>query len=554
MSPKVLTVPVVRVISKSNSTSVVTNTYTQRKCYQAVFEDIFKSLMQIPDKQLHQRVIDAINSVGVSKSASNASDDKTNVISNQNKMCSCGSTSSSTTITTTAPVKVNVSTQTDFTEFPKTEPITSNIPPVSNKTELPVTNIVLKSEATLRKSSISSDSGMAQAPTSPNKATATTATGKIPKKRGRKRNTCVPKVVKRSSAEMALQEREDKQLTPIVTKRKKLDTAPSPTLRKPVTSSCSSTPDWSFENINLNNLSDDVDKYIETDTIESILRTMGEEYLKAATKSHEGLLPIHDAIIVNDIQVVRRQAYVWLKLRKTDLNQLLTDDDEDCLQLAIQSDSDPKIMDIILNSGILPNHIYENSNTALHLAVINNIQLKSLKALMQKIDLNLLLQINDDGYTALHIAVRHNQYKIAEVILDTIDRRESNVVYDRPIEEITESQNELKKFSKYYENACDRLELYQDKLKHSRLKREVINASESRAGNPPLFYAIEGEWEHLCYFLLAHLADPEEENLSGNSPKSFHYEYTRSLRISLKVGRIMDKVTNILNNAPPTSS
>ncbi|XP_068150493.1 receptor-interacting serine/threonine-protein kinase 4 [Drosophila tropicalis] len=504
--------------------------------------------MLIPDKQLHQRVIDAINSVGVSSSASNGAD-KTNVISNQNKSCSCGSPSSSTT---TAAVKVNVSTQTDYTEFPKTEPVTSNLPPVSNKTEFPV-NIELKTETTLRKSSISSDSGMAQAQTSPNKVSATTATGKIPKKRGRKRNTCVPKVVKRSSAEMALQEREDKQLTP-VTKRKKLNTTPSPILRKPVTSSCSSSPDLSFENINLNSLSNVVDNYIQTDTTMNILQTMAKEYLKAATKSEEGLLPIHDAIILNDIQIVRRQAYVWLKFKNTDLNQLLTDDDEDCLQLAIQSDSDPKIMEIILNAGILANHIYENSNTALHLAVINNIQLKSLKALMEKIDLNLLLQVNDDGYTAFHIAVRHNQYKVAEVILDSIDRRESNVVYDRPTEEINESQNELKMFSKYYENACDRLELYQEKLKRSRLKREVVNASESRAGNPPLFYAIEGEFEHLCYFLLAHLADPEEENLSGNSPKSFHYEYTRSLRISLKIGRIMDKVTNILNNAHPSSS
>lgn len=54
--------------------------------------------------------------------------------------------------------------------------------------------------------------------------------------------------------------------------------------------------------------------------------------------------------------------------------------------------------------------------------------------------------------------------------------------------------------------------------------------------------------EHLCYFLLAHLADPDEENLSGHSPKSFHYEYARLLRINLKVSRVMDKVTAILNS------
>lgn len=50
-------------------------------------------------------------------------------------------------------------------------------------------------------------------------------TVKVPRKRGRKRNTCVPQVVKRSAAQMALQEREDKQLTPLhPIKKKKTET------------------------------------------------------------------------------------------------------------------------------------------------------------------------------------------------------------------------------------------------------------------------------------------------------------------------------------------
>lgn len=240
-----------------------------------------------------------------------------------------------------------------------------------------------------------------------------------------------------------------------------------------------------------------------------------------------------------------------------DFNELLSADGEDCLQLAITTDCDPEIVKIVLNAGVLPMHIYEESNTALHLAIINNIKLESLRQLMLQIDLNLLLQTNDDGYTALHIAVRHNHYKMAEIICNTIDQRQlGSPVYQREepdhrgkTEESSKSLElkDEKSFAKFYERACDRLHHNKDKLLGRRLKNEILNASEARAGNACLFFAVEGEMEHFCYFLLAHLSDPDEENRSGHSPKSYHYEFARVLRISLKIARAMDKVIDILN-------
>lgn len=259
---------------------------------------------------------------------------------------------------------------------------------------------------------------------------------------------------------------------------------------------------------------------------------------------------------------MQRQVYVWSKLKQNvDFNELLTADSEDCLQLALTNDCDPEIVKIVINAGVLPNHVYEDSNTALHLAVINNVHLDSLRQLMLNIDLQLLLQTNDDGYTALHIAVRHNRYKMAEIICDCIDQRQlGKPVYRRVSSDAetdeaksSESQNKTqehkdeKKFAKFYERACDKLEHNKEKLMGRRLKTEILNASEARAGNAALFYAVEGELEHICYFLLAHLSDPDEENLSGHSPKSFHYEFARVLRINLKIARIMDKVIGILN-------
>ncbi|KAH8413200.1 hypothetical protein KR009_008742 [Drosophila setifemur] len=505
----------VRAIALPNSAQISSSTYIQRKIFKTVYEDIFKLLMRIPDKALHQRVIDAMNGHNINDKAT---------ISHQGKQCYCGKQ------------KVNASTQTETD--------------LDGTIEAKVFFAKFAEKPAIKHES----AGFPEAPKAPSPGPNSTSIAspaqpvKVPKKRGRKRNTCVPKVVKRSAAEMAMQEREEKQLTPVVTKKRRQDVTnsantlenryPKTPLRRNSTMSDIS--------INLDDL-ERVDNYIEKgNSADQIKKIMANEFRKARIMSPEGLLPIHEEILHSDIYGIKRQMFVYSHL-KMDINDMLSNDGEDCLQLALTNDTDPEIVSLVLSAGCLTNNLYDNSNTVLHLAVINNVNLKSIKELMQRIDLNLLLQTNDDGYTVLHLAVRHNQFYVAEAILDSIDQRQLNEpVYRREIEAPNTDGRDEKAFAKYYDRACERLELNKHKLKNRVLKMSVINASEARAGNTPLFYAVEGEQEHLCYFLLAHLADPDEENLSGHSPKSFHYEYARILRINLKVSRVMDKVIDIL--------
>ncbi|XP_060666040.1 uncharacterized protein LOC132798264 isoform X1 [Drosophila nasuta] len=550
-SPPPVSVPV-RVMHVQ--TNVITNTYMQRKSFQSIYEDIFKLLMRLPDKALQQRVIDAINGRSDKSSSSTIS-------SNQCKQCAAKEEK---------PLKINASTQTEFLETKETK-IESSFTEVAIKSDLPLKQECPTTKTETPTKEESTESGKPSDPAV-----------KVPRKRGRKRNTCVPQVVKRSAAQMAMQERENKQLTPLQTNKKKKLTAVDATTSGSYntnannvnvnnSSSCiqrrdsmSSNFSLSLSDISLTECSKQIDTYIENGVQDTILATMSKEFRISHVMNDEGLLPIHDAILENNIYGVQRQVFVWSKMKQNvALNELLSQAGEDCLQLAITNDSDPEIVKIIINAGVLPMYIYEDSNTALHLAIINNIQLDSLQMLMLHIDLNLLLLTNDDGYTALHIAIRHNRYKMAEVICDTIDQRQLGAsVYRRPIEGTLDeakaegSSNSSNKslevkdeqrFAKFYERACDKLEHNKDKLLGRRLKNEILNASETRAGNACLFYAVEGELEHLCYFLLAHLSDPDEENLSGHSPKSFHYEFARVLRISLKIARIMDKVIGILN-------
>ncbi|EDV57320.2 uncharacterized protein LOC6542953 [Drosophila erecta] len=504
------------------------NTYIQRKSFKSVYEEIFKLVMRIPDKALTQRVIDAIN-------GGNNSD--TITISHQDKQCSCG------------VQKVDASSQTEW----DTENRTSG------------SDITVINEESSEANG-NTNSHMASPSSTPLEPTLEPT--KVPKKRGRKRNTCVPKVVKRSAAEMALQEREEKQLTPVITKKKKKEVNHAPnyegnrcTKETPQRRN-SNMSDISISSVQLNqylvedyisgNCNSDqlslVDDYTNEDSKKRILRIMANEFKKSNIMSAEGLLPIHEKLLHGDICGVKRQIFVCCHAN-LDINDLLTTDGEDCLELALTNDTDPEIISLILDARLLTHHIYENSNTALHLAVINNINIESVRLLMRRIDLNSLLLTNDDGYTVLHLAVRNNQFLVAEAILDAIDDRElGETVYRRTQEAANANERDEKGFAKYYDRACERLELSKQSLKNRTHKRNVINASEARGGNPPLFYAVEGEQEHLCYFLLAHLADPDEENLSGHSPKSYHYEYARTLRINLKVARVMEKVISILNS------
>lgn len=212
--PTICSTGVVRVMPMQ--TNVITNTYIQRKSHQSIYEDIFKQLMRLPDKDLQKRVIDAIN----------GRSDKSPISSvNQCKQCANNSNNEP------KPQKVNASTQTDeitlILETKKETKIKSVSPKKEeNKVSVKPSDSPLKDECVTLPQPASPQPQPTTAPQD-NKSSDTPA--KVPRKRGRKRNTCVPQVVKRSAAQMALQEREDKQLTPLPAVKKK---RPEPAVRE----------------------------------------------------------------------------------------------------------------------------------------------------------------------------------------------------------------------------------------------------------------------------------------------------------------------------------
>lgn len=169
---------------------------------------------------------------------------------------------------------------------------------------------------------------------------------------------------------------------------------------------------------------------------------------------------------------------------------------QDLLQLAVVNSCDPSIVTILLENGLNPNSVDADSNTIVHMAIINDITLASFYQLMKNIDLKLLLTLNDDGYTPLHLAVRQDRFLLAELLIDVLDERLANKLsYKRPFDKLETDELMLKKqFKDYYDKICQymlvdkKTDFYP--LSNHELKQRLLQVRDRKSGNTPLYFAI----------------------------------------------------------------
>lgn len=154
---------------------------------------------------------------------------------------------------------------------------------------------------------------------------------------------------------------------------------------------------------------------------------------------------------------------------------------------------------MLLTKGVNANTIDSQGNTVIHLSVLNDIDTTSLYHLMTHIDMKLLLALNNDGYTALQIAIRQDCYLLAECILNAMDKRLSGDVFYKRDYNILETDEKIIKtnFKNYYENVCLQMEADDDDdrsiIRNDDLKVKLLQAPDMRSGNTALFFAIENQ-------------------------------------------------------------
>lgn len=153
-----------------------------------------------------------------------------------------------------------------------------------------------------------------------------------------------------------------------------------------------------------------------------------------------------------------------------------------------------------MNKGLSPNTLDADSNTIVHLAILNDITVTSLDYLMKHIDLKLILTLNDDGYTPLHLAIRQDRYLLAECLLNVLDQRLlKKMFYKRPVDELETNEPLLKKhFKDYYEKKCLQMALDEEAdscvIDNPDLKQKLLQAGDRRSGNTALYFAIDNRF------------------------------------------------------------
>ncbi|XP_075152874.1 charon [Haematobia irritans] len=304
----------------------------------------------------------------------------------------------------------------------------------------------------------------------------------------------------------------------------------------------------------VNKIVDEINLDNSMKTNENLYGIIVKEYLLAEIPQENGLLPIQESIVKKQLANLKIQIFVWQDLKGTDLNEIITDDDEDLLQLAITHNCSLDIISLLVFKKLNPNCIDAYGNTAIHLAILNDMDEFTLSHLMEHIDLNILLTLNDEGYTPLHLAIRRDSYSLAECILNAMDKRLSkDIFYKRTVDEL-ETDEGVKKsnFLRYYENVCLQMDgddetIRRRTIKNHDMKQKLLQVPDMRSGNIALFFAIENQAEHLVYFLLAHLTDPRTENLAGQDCKTFFSEFGKTLKLSLNIDNAMEKVIKLLS-------
>ncbi|XP_073825584.1 charon [Musca autumnalis] len=387
-------------------------------------------------------------------------------------------------------------------------------------------------------------------PTSPNNSRPPT-----PKKRKRRRKVALPQASKESRvaqrtllAKMNVKQKPQLQQLPQIedNSTQQMLNGGSPAKRARLDSETSISS-------SINNMFDDI---LVTMREEKLYQNIIKDCLMADIPLENGLLPIYDCIVKDKYATLKIQIFIWKEYKHVDLNELITEDDEDLLQLAINNNCSPQIINLLLTNGLNTNSVDSQGNTVIHLSVLNDIDPDAMEHLLSHIDLKTLLELNDDGYTSLQLAVRQDYFLLAESILNAMDKRLSGrVFYIRDKDKIETNENAIKlHFKTYYEKVCREMTIeddggvnYENIIRNHDLKQKLLQVPDMRSGCTALFFAIENQSEHLIYFLLAHLSDPRTENLSGQDCKTFFSEYGRSLNLSLDIDTAMEKVIKILS-------
>ncbi|KAJ1520640.1 hypothetical protein ONE63_003748 [Megalurothrips usitatus] len=148
--------------------------------------------------------------------------------------------------------------------------------------------------------------------------------------------------------------------------------------------------------------------------VDKFVKSIFSEFKNCLSLNAEGKLPIHAAVENNDIAAVTRQC-ILLKARRSSVN-LPNLKDESPLQLALIF-GHSSLVKVLLQHGADATAIDHEGNTTLHLAVMHAEDALESLLLSKQLSKKLLNCLNDDGFSALHLAAQHDKVQAINLLV-----------------------------------------------------------------------------------------------------------------------------------------
>lgn len=204
---------------------------------------------------------------------------------------------------------------------------------------------------------------------------------------------------------------------------------------------------------------------VNSEIKKKLMKIMLKHYQECLIADEDGNLPIHNAVMDEDLNEVKKQCRV-LKARKESLD-VKNADDETPLKLAVEYENF-EIVEELIKFGADPSIQDTNGNTVLHL-VINHGDLRMFEMIMKNVEdrSSVLNQTNDEGFSPLHLCAIKNKVAEAMILVN---------------------------------------------------KGANINERDRKSGRTPLFHAVEGNHHQVARKLIDFGASTTVPNFNGQIP------------------------------------
>uniref|UniRef100_A0A1B0CEI9 Uncharacterized protein n=1 Tax=Lutzomyia longipalpis TaxID=7200 RepID=A0A1B0CEI9_LUTLO len=285
----------------------------------------------------------------------------------------------------------------------------------------------------------------------------------------------------------------------------------------------------------------DLEASAHPDVNKVVKNWMLKDWIECTEYNDDGYLPIHTAALESNETLLKRQC-LTLNFRKLGVD-LETLQGHSALQIALISQSDSRIISLLLEKGADATKVDQNGNNCALLAAKHAQSVEIFTTILRKTSLTELQRENFSTHGIFRIVVDSGKLSFLHELLRYVDEclglQSSTPELKDEKNFITACKDKIAKFSEE-----DPVKMARS-VKINDLKARMINQRDRMAGKTPLFCAVEKQKESLMLALLVNYADPRVKTFIGVDAYTVASEVLMQKKISVPLSTMMNIIENI---------